>query len=435
LSLARLRRELLPGTLEHASGLPWYRKHWGKRWRAVTDVEQLWKLPTLDKAEAAKSFKQLTHRAVAPSAGVVSSGTTGASGPLLMVARIPAEGEAAAEFARTRWTDWTPRVGPEVLRGIALEVRAMHHGVPLGPPPGGRLRMPWTYTGTAFRQFAQLLGARHGGRRITSLVIGAGALMPLTLWLLEQGIDPARFKVRLIGTNGFRLSPFWRERIAALWKAELWDNFSLSEFVTPAMECPDCGFHHWLAPPLVHEVLDVYSQEPLSHGVGELALTGLYPFVQAMPLVRYRTGDLVEIGPRCRHGGDIGFRPRGRISQAVLDKGVSGDPLLVCGQDVQEILEAESAVARHPHPVERLELVKSNDIGAVKYRLARERRRIRLEIEVRHDPRVFVAASEALVARVAAALRKASRRLREGSIALDVVAVAPGTLTAPWSKF
>jgi len=426
---------LLQQTLAHASALPWYRKHWGNRWREVKSVEQLYRLPTLDKQTAAKHFSALVVPGILPFAGVVSSGTTLSSGPLLLVPRVREESEAISEYLRTGFRDWTPPVGPGVSAGLALEVRAMHHGVPSGPPPAGRLRMPWTYTRTAFRQFKQLLATKHGGRWITSLVIGAGALMPLTMGLLDEGIDPATFKVRLIGTNGFRVSPFWRDRLQQLWAAELWDNFSLSEFVPHAMQCPACSFHHWVGPPLIQEVLDVSTLAPLKKGVGELTLTGLYPYVQAMPLIRYRTGDLVELGPRCRQVGQVGFRPRGRVSQAILDASVEGDPLLVSGQDVQELLEAESAVARHPHPVELLGLVKCNDLGAVKYTLVSARKRIVLTVELRFDPRVFVEEAQRFAARIEASLRKLSRRLRAGAGSLKIRTVPPETLTEPWSKF
>lgn len=429
---------MLPRTLEHASRLPYYRARWGSRWRGIHEVEQLTRLPTIDKAEAAKHFAALTAPGLQHAIGLVSSGTSGSRGPLLFVPSIPAESAATVNFVG-QWHDWTPPVPPTVARGVALEVRAMHHGVRQPSATSGRLRIPWTYTQMAFRQFVQVLGRTHNRRHITSLAIGAGALMPLTVWMLEQEIDPAHFQVRLIGTHGFRISPFWRARLAQLWNAELWDNFSLSEFATPAMECPDCGFHHWLSPPLVHEVLDVFSHAPLARGIGELTLTGLVPFVQAMPLIRYRTGDLVEAGPRCRRANDRGFRPRGRVTQALLERGVEGDPILVSGQDVQAVLEAESLVARDPHPVERLGLLKSREVGAVKYRLAREKARLLLDVELRFDPRFFVAEARAIQTRAVGQLRRASARLkaleRNGKLTLEVRTVAPGVLTAPWSKF
>ena len=351
----------------------------------------------------------------------MSSGTTSKKGPLLMVPSSHAEQEAATQFAE-RWADWTPSVDREVARGLTLEVRTMHHGIPDGSPIPGRLRMPWTYTLTAFRQFAQLLADSHGGKRVTSLVIGGGALRPLSVWLIENGLDPSKFKVRMIGTNGFRITRFWRRWFAEVWNAELWDNFSLSEFSTSALECPDCGHHHWLSPPIIHEVLDAVSHAPIDRGVGELTLTSLHPFVQAMPLIRYRTGDLVEIGPRCSVVGSRGFTPLGRIRHSIL----SGNRLLVSAHDVLEVLEAESCVARHPHPIETLGLVQTRDIGAVKFHLQQEGRTIALDVELRFDPAVFKDDAAATVGRISVALKCERLKVRP---------LRPGSLTAPWSKF
>ncbi len=378
-------------------------------------------MPTLDKAEAALHQQQLWSPLARAGTGVVSSGTSRGQGPLLIVPRSSAELEASVAFART-WVDWTPPISQSVARGLALEVRTMHHGMGEGAPAPGRLRMPWTYTQIAFRQLAQLLGASHRGKRVTSLIIGLGALRPATAWLLENGLDPAAFAVRLIGTNGFRLSPFWRARLEQMWNAQVWDNFSLSEFATPAMQCRECGHHHWLTPPVLHEVLDVVSGEPIDRGIGELTMTGLQPFMQAMPLIRYRTGDLAEIGSRCRLARQQGFSPRGRISHSIFD----GNRLLVSGQDVSDAIEGEAGVARHPHPVETLGLVKSRDAGPVKFRLQREGNRVGLDVETRFDPTLFAAEADALTQRIRSKLK-----CRE----LDVRAVRPGSLSSAWEKF
>src|SRR5438477_424046 len=91
------------------------------------------------------------------------------------------------------------------------------------------------------------------GSRVIAMNIGAGALMALTAWLHERGDDPRRFRVRELSTYGFRLSPHWRAHVEAAWGARVFDNFSLSEVKTPAVECAACGFFHWLEPPLIFD--------------------------------------------------------------------------------------------------------------------------------------------------------------------------------------
>ena len=400
--IARLRRELLPGTLEHAAThVPYYRRRWGSKWKRVRGPEDLHLLPLLTKDEAIAHQRELLAGKPPPYGGTISSGTMHGDKPPLRVLHSAEEARALAEFhAQLRG-----RAGRR-LRGFVLEVRAMHHGMPEGPPAAGRVRVPWTYTANALRLIRELLAAPQAdGSRAIAMNIGAGALMALTAWLLERGDGPARFRLREISTYGFRLSPRWRAHVEDVWRTRIYDNFSLSELKTPAVECSECGWFHWLEPPLVFEVVD--------HA---LVLTGLYPFVQAMPLVRYTTGDCVELGPRCRAAGDRGFRFRGRMKQCVFG---AGGKLVVSSQDVQDFLEGQPLVAREPHPCNVLGLVKSPDIGSVKFELEVARRHAR--VELRCDPRVFPEAGRAL-----------APWFRARRLSLEVS--GPGTLAKPKSK-
>src|SRR5438552_16093954 len=100
------------------------------------------------------------------------------------------------------------------------------------------------------------------GRWVTAMRISAGALKTFTVWLLERGRDPGAFGVRLIGTHGARVSARWRELIGGAFRAELFDNFSLSEVPTAATECKACGQLHLGWPPLLYEVLDLATLRP-----------------------------------------------------------------------------------------------------------------------------------------------------------------------------
>ena len=435
-SVARLRRELLPSSLAWAAAqLPWYRRRFQGRWRAVRGPKDLPKLPLLTKEEAVAHQGELLAGERRAFAGTISSGTQHGNRRPLRVPATEAEGWALGAYESAR-----SGPAPRGERGLVLEVLSMQHGVPEGPPPPGVLRMPWTFTANAFRLFEELLEARQpGGRRVRYLIAGAGAIVPLTVHLLEKGRDPARFGIREIGTTGFRLSDCWRSRLAALWGAEVFDNYSLSELATPAVECRACGFHHWGSPPLVFEVLDAFTHVPLERGTGLLAVTTLYPFVQAMPLVRYLTGDLVELGPRCRAAQDRGFAPRGRASQALLRRGLRGEPIVVSAQDVECFLDGRPEAAREPHPCQTLGLVRSPDVGVVRFDLSWSGRRARVRAELRFDPRLFPEEAESLGQGLAAHLLAKSPRLRRleagGAGELEVELVAPGTLTRRWSKF
>ncbi|MHB8873187.1 MAG: phenylacetate--CoA ligase family protein, partial [Myxococcaceae bacterium] len=388
----------------------------------------LGRLPLLTQPEAIANQESLLAGRPGAFVGAVSSGTMHGEARPLRVLRSAGEEAALAQFHAARAPGGPGR--HRRSRELVLEVRAVHHGVPEDPVPEGRLRIPWIYNANAFRLFEDMVSRPQAdGRKITGLVIGAGALMPLTAHFLEGGVEPARFGVRRIGTTGFRLSPHWRAVIERVWRARVFDNFSLSEFATPALECERCGFNHWLAPPILPEVLHPLTHRPVRSGLGVLVLTGLYPFVQAMPLLRYWTADLVEQGPLCPEAADRGIRWRGRLSQSLVEG--SGAVLLPSG-DVIDALESLPEVARHPHPCETLGLVRSCDLGAVKVELAMAGGRARVRVEVRFDPLVFVARAAALAREIRRELQRRSPAL-EGR--LDVELVRPGTLELRWTKF
>lgn len=385
------RDAALIATLEHAArNVPYYRRRWGSRWKKVRTAADLWRLPFLTKPEAIAHQRELLAVRTPAFSGVVSSGTVHGGGPPLRVLHTPEE-----ERARL---DALPKGQPgRPSRDLVLEVRTVHHGLPEGAPPPGRLCVPWTDTANGLHSLEQLLAVRHAdGRRVTALVIGAAPLAVLTTWLLERGVRPSRFSVRAIGTYGFRISPHWTQLVEQAWRAKVFDNYSLSELSTSALPCGTCGRHHWLHPAPLFEVVDAFTRRPLKSGTGVMVLTGLYPFVQAMPLVRYWTGDLVELGPKCRVAGARGFTFRGREASSVVQRGTRpGAPRLVSGQDVGHFLDARAEVQRVPHAAHGLGLI-SADVGPPRFALLLDRGKPVVRVHLRFPPLLFAGAAEAL---------------------------------------
>ncbi len=389
-------------------------------------------MPFLDKATAIAHQRALLTNPSEAFVGHVSSGTHHADGPVLQVPRSAEESEAIEALLRAG--------APSARRsaGWVLEVRAAHHGATsVGP---GRLLQLWTYSAQSLRLFEQLVSKPQAdGRTVSSVVINAGALVALTSWFLSRGVSPSRFRLDGLGTTSFRLSPFWRALVEETWGCAVVDNYSLSELPAPASECAACGFHHWLPPPMITEVVDPFSRRPIDSGLGVLVVTTLAPFVTRMPLVRYWTGDLVELGPTCRRARERGLRPRGRLSQAVA---TARDGVLVCPQDVTDALDGRPEVARHPHPMETLGVLPPGECGAVKFELAlkhaRRRPVVSIRVELRFDPLVFSAAARAVGEALATDVLDRSPALRAldaKAHALEVELVRPGTLTRAWVKF
>ncbi|MDR1332305.1 MAG: AMP-binding protein [Tannerella sp.] len=123
----------------------------------------------------------------------------------------------------------------------------------------------------------------------------------------EHGIDYRRSSVRKIVCIGENLREqdfslnLLGQRIRGRWDVELYSTYASTEMATTFAECHcGCGGHHH--PELiVCELVDGAGQPVAEGRVGELVVTTLG--VEGMPLLRFRTGDMVSIHTApCRCG-------------------------------------------------------------------------------------------------------------------------------------
>ncbi|HYB41347.1 MAG TPA: phenylacetate--CoA ligase [Candidatus Methylomirabilis sp.] len=147
----------------------------------------------------------------------------------------------------------------------------------------------------------------------------------------EQGVDPRAIGLRygLFGAEPW--TEAMRAELEARWGITAVDFYGLSEMIGPgvAAECAEGrpGLHvnedHFLA-----EIVDPATGEPLAPGrEGELVLTSLTK--EALPVIRYRTGDVTSLDPSaCRCGRTLGRMARivGRTDDMVVIKGVNVYP-------------------------------------------------------------------------------------------------------------
>ncbi|MBE6042271.1 MAG: phenylacetate--CoA ligase family protein, partial [Clostridiales bacterium] len=126
------------------------------------------------------------------------------------------------------------------------------------------------------------------------------------------------------------------DRLRRVWGSRVFRHFGMTELcIAGGCECcADMGYHlrhgdHYF------EILD-----PDEEGYGEVAITTFHH--EAMPLLRYRTGDFARIDrSRCACGSDLPrlIGPRGRLSNSI-DYG-SGRLFL---RDIEEIIFGDPAV-------------------------------------------------------------------------------------------
>ncbi|MFI0267084.1 phenylacetate--CoA ligase family protein [Streptomyces luteogriseus] len=151
----------------------------------------------------------------------------------------------------------------------------------------------------------------------TTLVCSGTRALFLGETARRRGIDPRRdLAVTKILMAGEGASPAKKRRLADQWDAVAYSMFGMTETNTLAMFCRERELH-LVETRTFFEVVDPESGARLPDGsVGELAVTTLAS--RAMPLLRYRTGDVcrIEAAPcacgsplrRLQHRGRIGDR-------------------------------------------------------------------------------------------------------------------------------
>jgi phenylacetate-CoA ligase len=159
---------------------------------------------------------------------------------------------------------------------------------------------------------------------------------------LKAGIDPRRElsirKIIVAGEPGGSI-PATRHAIEALWGAELYDFYGLSDiYGACAGMCKQRDGLHLVEDQILMEVLDPNTLEPVADGEpGEMVLTTLLK--QARPMIRFRTGDIVvRNSTRCACGrSSTRFVVHGRIDDMIIVSGVNLFP-----SDIEHVVRADA---------------------------------------------------------------------------------------------
>lgn len=178
------------------------------------------------------------------------------------------------------------------------------------------------------RSQQQLLLLQDFGARV--LCCTPSYALTLAAYVEEQKLDRKSLKLEI---GVFGAEP-WSEECRAQIELKLgikaYDIYGLSEVMGPgvAMECTEqCGLHIWEDHFLV-EIINPETGEAAARGeVGELVITTLTK--EAMPLLRYRTGDacaLIEGNCQCGSPFRRITKLQGRIDDMLIVRGVNVYP-------------------------------------------------------------------------------------------------------------
>ncbi len=333
--LAKLQDERIPQALSQASQSPFYRTRLGDRERLPATVAGLATLPTTTKADLREGYP-FGFLAVPRERLATYHESSGTSGE-----------PTASYFTEEDWDDVADRFN----RG-AVNINASDTVL---------VRTPYAMltTGHQAHRAARMRGATVVPADNRSSVTPYGRVVRLlrdlqvtVAWCLPSeciiwaaagraaGLRPERDfpSLRTFLVAGEPLTAARRARISELWGGiPVMQDYGSTETGSLAGECPHGSLHLW-ADRVVPEVYDPGTGRATAEGTGRLVVTTLYR--EAMPLVRYDTGDIVELSrapcpcgwhlPAVRvHGrssGGLGLK-NGMISQAGVEESVHGLPM------------------------------------------------------------------------------------------------------------
>jgi phenylacetate-CoA ligase len=181
--------------------------------------------------------------------------------------------------------------------------------------------------------------------------------------------------------------PSVREQIESLWGARCFDHAGLSEVGSIAIPCNAAGGLHLQEDEFIFEILDGDGRPVDDGGMGELVVTALGR--TGFPVIRYRTGDVVEKDSRpCPAGHPGRWLPQGilgRTDDMVVIRGMNVFPSAIeqILREWEGIGEFRITFYNDPRAMDEVkveaELARPSDVRAIQ---ARMRQRLGLRVRI-----------------------------------------------------
>ena len=417
--------DLLKDTLSFAvKHIPYYRRRSKVYSVPINNLSDLSKLPFVEPDEFVKNPQRFVSSKKWPDAVSYSSSTTGDIGR----PRWHSEKEFQAYFEFCRRMGWT---GVDMM---SLSIHPFDQGPAPSFPDDIRavavpLLVPWHYE-KIHRILRDGWEAPDGFHKVHHMHGFSPGLRILTEWFRQREIDPASFGIQLLEGYGSIQPEVWRRRLEKTWNARYIDRYGLSEIKhSSGVECADCGAYHFL-PLVITEVVDIKTRKPVQEGIGIMVFTELYPFAQLQVLVRYWTGDIVEIAPACSHSS-FGVRFLGRLLQSVVYRHPRAKPVVVGSLQVGEVCAEFPDIALSQ--ISWADWAK--DVGCPRFELSSEDSKLIIRVELRYSPELFPDRVREIKAHLGSALTEKVKDLgsavKRREVDLQIQVAGPGEISNP----
>lgn len=265
------------------------------------------------------------------------------------------------------------------------------------------------------------------GRRVTLLHITPPFLFDvLTNRLSARGFDASATALRAILLTGGPVSDRLHRLARQHWGCPIVTAYSCTEVNGEARACAKHPGRFHFDETIHAEIVDPDSGAAVpAGGEGKLLLTSLYPYQQAMPLLRYDTGDIVRCHPWPCGCGAVGetIEVLGRSAHCLSLRPVLGDgagPHILGSVPVEDALSGIANTHILPYPRFRMHL-EDGDGGAT---------RLVLDVEVQTvTPRDHDALKTRIVQAIVQRVPFLETDLGSGRLAFDIRLHGKGDLT------
>lgn len=413
----KFRNSVIEATVGNASTIPFYAKFWkGIDLREIRSTENLHLLPVIDK----KIYHTKYQNTVPLNKGTeIVSFSTGTDGKISFRYRSVSEIAFIRKFFTAVYRlDEDINVSKKAYP-LALAFYNRYHGKKI-PIPGrvfsieaglfeeGHVNQVLTILNNNFR-------ISNVSKRVTQIHGEIKNHKVLMAILLAKGINLKKSPVKMLVTSGY-VSEFWKRLLEKNWQAKVTNHYSLSEIFGGATMCLSCGWFH-IETHVVPELADPLTLKHQTTGKGVLLLSELFPFIQLQPLIRYYTGDLVEmqISHCSQDEGSLSFKMLGRLSQSIIDK--KRRKILVYPSTLHELLDEipcvrKKNVAINGTPVENFEI--GEPIWTHKMTSSKEVTKLTIFIACKFNPHVYQQETEKLQKKIYREILNKCTTLDEG---------------------
>jgi hypothetical protein len=423
-------RQLLETLSWCSSRSDWYRSALAPLVDSIRSVDDLIRLPTINKSIVAEHHARLITDMEFPAHVGISSGTTSTPQAPILTRVYRSSDEIQAFRSVLSVVDSGSGTLP-----LGLQIINALHGDSFVAEERGRFRMPLEMP-FHYAHIRDLLTQNHKfrgfGERISYLVGNVSSLQLLTGLILQRDRGLLEtIKIETMYAHSSLLTDRWRSNLSSLFDATVVSIYGISEIAgAGAVECAACGHFH-MPPFIIPEIVDVFADDKRVE-IGELTLTSLVPFTRVQPLIRFRTGDLVELTGKCDAVPDLGFKFRGRRRNSIYD-GELG--LVLAGADVLHVVDGFHDVAIEEYPMARRLGLDPSGYGLPRLSVSARRSavlEITMMVELCYEPALHAGAAQKFVDDFRVALssrcKELDKHIATGAAKLTIIPVRPNAL-------